>query len=218
MHLSGYIIRFVMEDKRLEGFPLETLPEPETKKEEETSVGRFILDILETLVLSALLFLLINAVSARIRVDGFSMEPTLLDGEFVFVSKLSYKLGEPQRGDVIVFRYPRDPEEEYIKRLIGLPGDHVRISDGQVFINNQLITEPYIAAAPYYQSEWVVPDNTYFVLGDNRNSSSDSHNWGPVPEENVIGKAIFVYWPPKEWGSISHPKILLGTELPSAVQ
>jgi signal peptidase I len=207
-----------MEDDVLEGFPLGTVPEPEETKKEETSVGRFLLDILETLVLSALLFLVINAVSARIRVDGFSMEPTLQDGEFVFVNKLAYKLGAPQRGDVIVFRYPRDPEEEYIKRLIGLPGDHVRITDGHVFVNDQLITEPYIAAAPYYHSEWIVPENAFFVLGDNRNSSSDSHNWGPVPAENVIGKAIFVYWPPKGWGAISHPQITAGQELPSAAQ
>lgn len=208
-----------MEDLVLEDYPFQSVPEPETtKKQEETSFGRFLLDILETLVLSALLFLVINAVSARIRVDGFSMEPTLLDGEFVFVSKLSYMLGEPQRGDVIVFRYPRDPEEEYIKRLIGLPGDNVRISGGQVYINDQLITEPYIAAAPYYHSEWIVPENTYFVLGDNRNSSSDSHNWGPVPAENVIGKAIFVYWPPQSWGTIGHPQITASETLPSSAQ
>jgi len=143
-------------------------------------------------------------VSARIRVDGFSMEPTLKNGEFVVVSKLAYKLGAPQHGDVIVFRFPRNPEQEYIKRIIGLPGDHVQISGGKVYVNDQLIDEPYIAAPPSYQSEWQVPENTVFVLGDNRNNSSDSHNWGPVPVEQVIGKAVFVYWPPEQWGVIEH--------------
>jgi signal peptidase I len=107
-------------------------------------------------------------------------------------------------GDVIVFHYPRDPEQEYIKRVIGLPGDSIEVADGQVVVNGQAIQEPYIASAPAYQSEWTIPDNNLFVLGDNRNNSSDSHNWGPVPMENVIGKAIFVYWPPEKWGAIEH--------------
>ncbi len=169
-------------------------------------MGRFLLDILETVLLSALLFLGINAVSARIRVDGFSMEPTLHNGEFVIVYKLAYKLGEPQRGDVIVFHFPRDPEQEYIKRVIGLPGDYIKISGGMVYVNGEPIREPYIAAEPRYQNEWHVPEGTLFVLGDNRNSSSDSHNWGPVPLEYVIGKAVFVYWPPQQWGLIDHPQ------------
>lgn len=167
-------------------------------------MGRLLIDILETLILSVLLFAGINAVSARIRVDGFSMEPTLKSGEFVIVNKLAYKLGDPKPGDVIVFHYPRDPEQEYIKRIIGLPGDHVRISNGKVYVNNQLIEEPYIAAPPMYETAWDIPENTLFVLGDNRNNSSDSHNWGPVPMENVIGKAFFVYWPPTNWGAIEH--------------
>jgi signal peptidase I len=103
---------------------------------------------------------------------------------------------------VIVFHYPRNPTEEYIKRIIGLSGDRVKISNGQVYVNDQLIAEPYIAAPPSYQSEWLVPEEALFVLGDNRNNSSDSHNWGPVPMENVIGKALLVYWPPQVWGLI----------------
>lgn len=169
-----------------------------------SGIMRILFDILETIILSVLLFAAINAVSARIRVDGFSMEPTLKSGEFVIVNKLAYKLGSPQLGDVIVFHYPRDPEQEYIKRVIGLPGDHVVVANGKVFVNGQEIQETYIAAAPVYQSEWVVPDKSLFVLGDNRNNSSDSHNWGPVPMENVIGKAVFVYWPPENWGTIDH--------------
>jgi len=169
--------------------------------------SRVFLDILETLIFSVLLFLAIDAISARIRVDGLSMVPTLKDGEFVLVNKLAYKLGQPQQGDVIVFHFPRDPEQDYIKRIIGLPGDFIRIENGQVFVNNVALDEPYIAEAPDYQSEWSVPEGTLFVLGDNRNNSSDSHRWGPVPMEQVVGKALFVYWPPADWGVIRHPLV-----------
>ncbi len=189
----------------LENYQAESFPEPVAPQpERQSGILRYVLDILETLVLSLVLFAIINAVSARIRVDGFSMQPTLETGEFVIVNKLAYKLGSPRLGDVVVFHYPRDPEQEYIKRVIGLPGDSVRVADGQVTVNNILIDEPYIAAAPAYQTEITVPENSLFVLGDNRNNSSDSHNWGPVPMENVIGKAIFVYWPPQNWGTIEH--------------
>ena len=189
-----------MENQVFESQSLETDTEPTASPKRGSGLLRFLFDIVETVVLSAILFLGINAISARIRVDGFSMEPTLHNGEFVIVNKLAYQLGDPTHADVIVFRYPRDPDQEYIKRVIGLPGDRVRIINGQVYVNDKLIEEPYIAAAPRYQSEWVVPDNSLFVLGDNRNNSSDSHNWGPVPMEYVIGRALFVYWPPESWG------------------
>jgi len=203
---SGYIISNQMQNENIEtSTDLEAAPEQVAVTEKGTSTWRFFLDILETIVLSLVLFFAINAVSARIRVDGFSMEPTLHNGEFVIVNKLSYRFSEPEIGDVIVFRYPRNPREEYIKRVIGLPGDRVVITNGQVSINGQPLDEPYIASVPRYNSDWVVPENSLFVLGDNRNNSSDSHDWGPVPMGNVIGKALFVYWPPKEWGFIEHP-------------
>ena len=186
----------------MENFHTEAVPEPVAPEKGRSGAARFVIDLLETLILSVVLFLVINAVSARIRVDGFSMEPTLHSGEFVIVNRLAYKLGDPTISDVIVFHYPRDPEQEYIKRVIGLPGDHVRITDGQVFVNDQQIEEPYISTPPAYQSDWTVPENGLFVLGDNRNNSSDSHTWGPVPMENVIGKAFFVYWPPESWGLV----------------
>jgi signal peptidase I len=189
----------------LESYRTDIVPEPLKPEEEHHSgVLRFILDVLETLILSVLLFAGINAISARIRVDGYSMEPTLHTGEFVIVNKLAYKLGKPSIGDVIVFHYPRDPEQEYIKRVIGLPGDDVRVNQGQVYVNGEAIKEPYIAARPAYQNEWTVPPDSLFVLGDNRNNSSDSHNWGPVPMNYVVGKAVFVYWPPEQWGVIEH--------------
>lgn len=179
----------------------------EIQEKGRSSFGRFIIDVLETIILSVLLFLAIDAVSARIRVDGFSMEPTLRDGEFVLIYKLAYKLGEPRMGDVIVFHYPRDPDQEYIKRVVGLPGDTIDILNGMVYVNGNALVEPYIEEKPDYISQWQVPDGHLFVLGDNRNNSSDSHRWGPVAMDYVVGKALFVYWPPQEWGMINHPAI-----------
>jgi len=186
----------------LDRFHTEPITENEESSEKRSGAVRFLLDILETLILSVVLFAAINAVSARIRVDGASMEPTLQSGEFVIVNKLAYVLGEPKVGDVIVFHFPRDPDQEYIKRVIGLPGDRISIKGGKVYVNGQLLEEHYIAAPPVYEATWDVPVDSLFVLGDNRNNSSDSHNWGPVPLDYVVGKAIFVYWPPTAWGVV----------------
>lgn len=169
----------------------------------QMGLAKLLIETIETILLAVLLFIGINAVSARIRVDGFSMLPTLQSHQYVLVNRLAYRLGSPQTGDVIVFHYPRDPEQEYIKRVIGLPGDRVQIANGEVMVNGMLIDEPYIADAPLYQTEWTVPENSLFVLGDNRNNSSDSHNWGPVPMEYVVGKAVLIYWPLENWGLIA---------------
>ncbi|HZD56817.1 MAG TPA: signal peptidase I [Anaerolineales bacterium] len=195
-----------MEDN-LEQFHTEAIPDAMEPEEKRSGFLRFVMDVLETLILSVILFAGINAISARIRVDGSSMEPSLHSGEFVIVSKLSYKIGSPHIGDVIVFHFPRDPEQEYIKRVIGLPGDHVEVKNGSVYVNGQRLDENYIAADPAYNITRDVPEDALFVLGDNRNNSSDSHNWGPVPLDFVVGKAIFVYWPPTNWGVIEHPAI-----------
>lgn len=188
----------------MEQFHTETIPDSLESGERRSGFLRFIVDVLETLILSVILFAAINAVSARIRVDGSSMEPTLHTGEFVIVNKLTYKLGKPEIGDVIVFHFPKDPEQEYIKRVIGLPGDQVVISNGKVLVNDRPLDENYIAAPPAYEATWDVPEEAVFVLGDNRNNSSDSHNWGHVPLTYVVGKAVFVYWPPTAWGGIEH--------------
>lgn len=172
-------------------------------REQQSSRNRgmkAVMDVLETLILAVILFLGINAISARIRVDGTSMEPSLANGEFIIVNKLAYKLGTPSYGDVVVFQFPRNPNQEYIKRIIGLPGDTVHISNGHVYVNEQEFNEPYIAAPPSYSGTWIVPNDNIFVLGDNRNNSSDSHTWGPVPYENLVGKAVFIYWPLDELG------------------
>jgi signal peptidase I len=184
----------------LESFQVEVKPDPAEPEQEKPGVLRVLVDIIETLVLSALLFAAINVISARIRVDGQSMLPTLNTGEFVIVNKLAYKVGSPKYGDIIVFHFPRDPEQEYIKRVIGLPGDQVVIAQKQVQVNGVLLEEPYIADPPLYEANWTVPDDSLFVLGDNRNNSSDSHNWGPVPMDYVVGKALFIYWPLDKWG------------------
>jgi signal peptidase I len=188
----------------VEKYQTQDISEPVGTGRKSSGLLRFATDVLETFVLAAFLFFVINALSARIRVDGSSMEPTLHNGELVIVDKVSYQIWEPGRGDVIVFHYPRNPEKEYIKRIIGLPGDRVDILNGQVYINGEAILEPYIAAAPTYPGNWTVNPDSFFVLGDNRNNSDDSHRWGTVPVDYVIGKAILVYWPPEEWGLIEH--------------
>jgi signal peptidase I len=185
----------------------EPLAEESKPAEEATNWKRFFLDILETLVLAVILFVGINTVSARVRVDGFSMRPTLEDGEFVLVSKLSYKFGEYNRGDIIVFHFPLNPDEELVKRIIGLPGDNVVVKDNQVYVNGQKLDEPYIAQAPLYSGEWIVPEGTLFVLGDNRNNSNDSKDWGLLPQDNVVGKAVLIYWPPPLWEVLDHPEV-----------
>jgi signal peptidase I len=182
----------------------ELAPELSQPKTKRTGFLSFLVDVLETLVLSVVLFVSINLISARIRVDGASMEPTLVSGEYVIDSRLSYRLGNPQRGDIIVFHFPRDPKEEYIKRLIGLPGDVVEVIDGSVSVNGQPLDETYLKVKTNYVGTWNVPEGQLFVLGDNRNNSSDSHDWGTVPMDYVVGKAILVYWPPPSWGLIDH--------------
>ena len=192
-----------MDQFRSEAFPE---PEPETSAEKSRGGWRLLREALETLVLSLVIFGVINTLSARIRVESVSMQPTLYARDFVIVNKLAYRLGEPSRGDVIVFRYPPAPEQEpYIKRIIGLPGDQVHITGGKVYINGVALAEPYLKVATNQGGEWVVPSGSLFVMGDNRNSSSDSRAWGMVPFENVIGKALVVYWPPGKWGLLSFP-------------
>jgi signal peptidase I len=188
----------------LDTYQSEVNSESSQPKENRSGFLRFLVDVLETLVLSVVLFVSINLISARIRVDGASMEPTLISGEYVIVSRLSYRLGTPQRGDIIVFHFPRDPKEEYIKRVIGLPGDEVEVRTGAVSINGQPLDETYLKAKMDYTGSWRIPAGQLFVLGDNRNNSSDSHDWGTVPMEYVVGKAILVYWPPPAWGLVDH--------------
>lgn len=178
----------------MENYHTEILPDapPENKRPAWLS---FLIETVQTLVLAVILYVLIDSVMARVRVDNISMQPTLHPGEFLLVNKIEYKLGDVDRGDIVVFHYPLNPNEDYIKRVIGVPGDTVTIRDTKVMVNNQVLTEPYISSPPQYNGSWSVPEGNVFVLGDNRNQSSDSHSWGFVPIENIVGKALVVYWP-----------------------
>lgn len=182
----------------------EIIPGQGNAKGKRSGCSSVFIDTLETLILAAILFVSINLISARIRVDGDSMVPTLISGEYVVVNRLSYRLGSPERGDIIVFHFPRNPQEEYIKRIIGVPGDVIEVMNGTVNINGQPLDENYLNVKTNYTGKWEVPADQLFVLGDNRNNSSDSHDWGMVPMDYVVGKAIIVYWPPPDWGIIDH--------------
>lgn len=198
--------------------PLPTEAPPEPKRGEE--MKRFFKELLETLGLALVLFLVINLISARVRVEGYSMLPTLENNEYVLVSRLTPRFFDLKRGDIIVFRPPMYPDagwmervlgfptlpgqyEDYIKRVIGLPGEKVTIAGGVVMINLVTLEEPYLAESPGYFGEWTVPEGQLFVLGDNRNSSSDSHSWDFLPIKNVLGKAVLVYWPFSDWKALN---------------
>ena len=138
-----------------------------------------------------------------VKVEGGSMEPGLQDQERIFINKLAYKLEDIQRGDIVVFRYPRDTSKSFIKRVIGLPGDRIRVSDGRVYLNDRLTAEPYVPGQ-YLDSrsypEVTVPLDCYFVLGDHRSMSNDSREFGPVQRSYIYGKAVFGYWPMEKMG------------------
>jgi signal peptidase I len=184
----------------LEHFHSIEYPDPPVREEKRGGIPRFIKDVLEIVLISSILFFSINAISARIRVESVSMQPTLYAGNFVVVNKLAFRLGTPKRGDIIVFQFPPNPAQDpYIKRVIGLPGEHLRIEDGKVYINGVRFSEPYLTTNTKQGGDWDIPFDSLFVMGDNRNNSSDSRSWGMVPYEDVIGKAVLVYWPPQYW-------------------
>ena len=140
-----------------------------------------------------------------VKVEGTSMMPSLEDQERIFVNKFVYRLEPIQRGDIVVFRYPRDPSKSFIKRVVGLAGDRIRIEAGQVYVNGNLLDEDYVPAA--YEDERsypeiVVPPDSYFVLGDHRSLSNDSRDFGPVPQHFIYGKAVFGYWPMDKMGRV----------------
>ncbi|HEX8995257.1 MAG TPA: signal peptidase I [Ktedonobacterales bacterium] len=166
------------------------------------SNSAFARELIETVVLTAIVFLLVNLTVRPYSVDGPSMQPGLYTGDHVVVSMLAYDIGSPQRGDVIVFHPPSDPSSAYVKRVIGIPGDRISITPNAVIVNGHTLNETYIGMidpnAPENAS--VLPTitlgpNQYFVLGDNRQNSIDSRIFGFVPRANIVGKAEFVYWP-----------------------
>ena len=164
-------------------------------------------ELLETVLLIAAIYSFVNLATARFVVDGSSMLPNFNTDQFIIVSRLSYVIGEPQRGDVVVFHYPNNTDRDFIKRVIGLPGEKVTILGGEVYINEHLIEEPYIenfCLNNRCDGEWLVGEDEYFVLGDNRGASKDSQDFGPVHKQYIVGRAFVRYWPPQDWALIKH--------------
>jgi signal peptidase I len=167
-------------------------------------MSRFLRDILITLVLVLVIFFLLQFTVQNFIIIGASMQPNFQEGERVVANKVAYKLHEPERGDVIVFHPPGNRQEDYIKRIIALPGETVEVKNEVVYINGLPLDEPYpLNELPKYTlPQRKVPEKEYFVLGDNRNNSNDSHNNWTVPRGNIIGKAWLSIWPPSEWGAV----------------
>jgi signal peptidase I len=148
-------------------------------------------------------FFIILFLYQPVKVEGGSMEPGLEDQERIFINKLVYRWESIERGDIVVFRYPRDPHKSFIKRVIGLPGDRVRISYGHVYVNGTPVAEAYVPTEfldTKSYAETLVPTNSYFVLGDHRCASNDSREFGSVPRSYIYGKAVFGYWPMEKLG------------------
>lgn len=177
-------------------------------------------ELIETVILALLIFLGLQFSIQNFRVEGSSMQPTLEEGQYVLVNKLVYlrlapqglssllpfvnsdreevifPFSAPSLGDVIIFHFPRDPSRDFVKRVIGVPGDVVEIKQGRVFLNGEEIDEPYVTHPDRgSMAPRSIPENSFFVLGDNRRASNDSRDWGTVPAENIIGKAWVSYWP-----------------------
>jgi len=192
---------------------LDELPSGEDEEPEESgwqtawAVAR---EIGETILLTLIIFFLIQLVIRNFRVVGTSMNDNLQDGQYLIIDKLTYSApfewmgwGGPQHGDVVVFVPPLHPDEDYVKRIVGLPGETVEVRDGKVYVNGEVLDEPFQPKMPAYTaSPTTVPEDHVYVLGDNRNNSNDSHNWGVLPIDNIVGRAWLSYWPPDLWGTI----------------
>jgi signal peptidase I len=175
----------------------------------------FYREILGTLVLALIIFFLLQTAVQSFVIVYSSMEPSLKEGQRLLVNKAVYFFQEPKRGDIIVFRLPDNPKVDYIKRIIAIPGDTIEVKESVVYVNGSPLTEPYVKAPPRYTTlEQEIPEDNYFVLGDNRNNSLDSHNDWTVPRQNIIGKAWLSYWPLSEWGFV--PRYLLQEQLVSS--
>lgn len=175
---------------------------PAAKPEQNWGLGLLARDLV---VSSVAIVLIMTFLYQPVRVEGTSMMPGLEDHERLFINKVAYRFGSINRGDIIVFLYPRDESKSYIKRVIALPGDHIRIDHGRVFVNGKFLPEPYVPRR--FRDEkslapMVVPPGNYFVLGDHRDLASDSRDFGPVPRRLIYGKAAFAYWPADMIGAV----------------
>jgi signal peptidase I len=167
-----------------------------------SGLGLWLRDLLISAGISVLIILFLYQ---PVRVEGTSMLPRLEDHDRLFINKFVYHITSIEHGDVVVFHYPRDPEKSYIKRVIALPGDRLRIDHGQVFVNDKALDENYVPEM--YRdmrsyAETIIPDDCYFVMGDHRSISSDSREFGVVERDLIYGKAVFVYWPAKDLGQV----------------
>lgn len=214
------------------------LHSPETTPDRAgPGVRTVVRELLETAVFILLVFLIVRGVVQNFKIEGQSMEPNLHSGQYILVNKIVYfhfdmnaplrllpgsaglaprivyPFTMPRRGDVVVFEYPNDFSKDYIKRVIGLPGETVEIRDGRVYVNGALIDEPYLQGTPTTcrvedacaRGPVTVQPGTIFVMGDNRANSSDSREWNELPLDRVIGKAWVSYWPQEHWGVINTP-------------
>ena len=175
------------------------------------SLGAFFLDILEVVVFAIAIFLFVYLLVLQPhKIKGDSMQPNFPDGEFLLTDKVSYRFREPQRGDVIVFEAPGSGGEEFIKRIIALPGEKISLKEGKVYVNGRLLQESYLANSVRTLSgsfikesrEVLVPEGNYFVMGDNRAASSDSRTWGYVSKDKISGHAWIIYWPLNKTGVV----------------
>lgn len=177
------------------------------------SIGKkivnFVLDFLETIVVALSIFVVVYLFLIQPHeVKGNSMEPNFQNNDYILTDKISYKINVPHRGDVVIFKSPKNPEVDYIKRVIGIPGERVKVQKGKVFVNGKELSEPYLKDATFlfpgsFLQEGIeisVPNDEYFVLGDNRPHSSDSREFGPIPVKSIIGKALIRYWPLTKFG------------------
>ena len=176
--------------------------EPRGGQRLKAHVRSWMRDLVVSLALSAFVIIFLYQ---PVKVEGTSMWPGLEDQERIFINKFVYHLEPIERGDIVVFHYPRDPSKSYIKRVIGTAGDHVRIIDGTVFVNGVALSEPYVPedyGDTRSMHEVVVPADSYFVLGDHRSMSNDSREFGAVERKYIYGKAVFVYWPMEKLGRL----------------
>jgi signal peptidase I len=168
----------------------------------KSGVGSWLRDLVVSVVISAFIIVFLYQ---PVRVEGTSMLPMLKDQDRLFINKIAYRVGEIHQGDVVVFQYPRDPTKSYIKRVIALPGDALRIDHGRVYVNGRLLVENYVPERftdDRSQPEMVLPPHEYWVMGDHRSISSDSRDFGPVERDLIYGKAAFVYWPVAQIGTV----------------
>ncbi len=182
--------------------PPNVLPATLVPASARNGLGVWLRDLIISLAISAFIIIFLYQ---PVKVEGTSMMPSLEDQERIFVNKFVYRLEPIERGDIVVFRYPRDPSKSYIKRVIGMAGDHIRIDGGTVFVNDEALNESYVPAE--YEDtrsypDMVVPPHCYFVLGDHRSMSQDSREFGPVNQSYIYGKAVFGYWPMEKLGRL----------------